>query len=788
MDYPNLNFDQLFEAYQNLKKENEYLKRLNAILMTQSPTQTDDEVIREKTLDRINDRKSGQVLISKHATSNEKVDLFKSLFKGREDVFAVRWESQKGRSGYSPACQFEWQKPICKKPQIPCSQCEYRALLPLRNDVIESHLKGDKVVGLYPMQKDEKCWFLAVDFDKKSWREDVRAFLNVSRKLMIDFSMERSKSGEGAHLWLFFSEPLKAAKVRKLGLALLSKALEQRHEIGMDSFDRLFPNQDTMPSGGFGNLIALPLQKMARLQGNSVFIDENFHPYPDQWLYLSSIHRLSSKELEQKLLDISKIDSSDTEIWPNPIKISLSNGIHIKKDLPSFVLAKITELASFSNPEYFRRQAKRLTTSETPRIIDCVQENDKEIILPRGCLEKLIDLTEKHQVKLGIDDQRYSGQRIDCDFQARLRPQQENVFKNLLRKDEGILVAVPGFGKTVVAAAIIAKRKVNTLIIVHRQQLLEQWVEKLSALLSLPNEAIGQIGGGKTKVTGFIDIAMLQSINSKQGIKSFVVQYGQIIVDECHHIAAYSFEKIMRGLRAKYVLGLTATPSRKDGLHPIIEMQCGPISCRISEKQQAKVQRFTHYLLRRETNFFSESTDIQHLYKEMINDSKRNDLIFDDVLQALEQGCKPIIITERVAHAQQLAKRFEPFVKHVIVLTGRGSKKERQSVLKKLASLPADSEALILATGKYIGEGFDETRLNALFLTMPISWKGILQQYVGRLHREHLNKTHVRVYDYIDARVPVLQRMFDRRMKSYHAMGYIAVENPTDIYEQLQLF
>ncbi|MFX3619018.1 MAG: DEAD/DEAH box helicase [Sporolactobacillus sp.] len=318
--------------------------------------------------------------------------------------------------------------------------------------------------------------------------------------------------------------------------------------------------------------------------------------------------------------------------------------------------------------------------------------------------------------------------------------------------------------------------------------MLEQWTEKLSAFLEIPRNEIGQIGGGKTKITGCVDVAMLQSLDRKDGVKSFITQYGQVIVDECHHLAAYSFEKIMRTFRAKYLLGLTATPLRKDGLHPIIEMQCGPIRYKVSEKQLAKVQTYRHLLVMRPTNFASETTDIQKLYREIAEDKGRNNLIFNDVLQALEQGRKPIIITERVAHVEQLAQRFDPFVKNVLVLTGRVSKKERSRQLKQLAEMSSADEFLVLATGKYIGEGFDEARLDTLFLTMPVSWKGILQQYVGRLHREHLNKTDVRVYDYVDGYVSVLKRMFAKRKKSYHAMGYVEAVKTADESEQMRLF
>lgn len=779
----------LLSAYKRLEKENAYLKQLNARLMHNAGNAEYEPA--ERTAESLSSEAvKDSECISSYACSKDKITLFRSLFRGRDDVYALRWESKRGHSGYTPACKYEWQRPICLKPEIDCSKCKNRTLLPLTDQTIYGHLSGKQVVGLYPMLKNETCWFLAVDFDKKNWQDDVRAFLQASGQLELPFYVERSRSGNGAHVWLFFSGPVPAKTARRLGTLLLSRALEQRYELGLDSYDRLFPNQDTLPKGGFGNLIALPLQKEARMRGNSVFVDENWIPYPDQWLFLSSLRKINGEELEG-LLSGSRQSNQEIkhEAWPKQLNVEFKNGIYLDMaSVPSYVMTEIRKIACFSNPEFFRRQARRMTTSGIPRIINCTDEVGNALVIPRGCLEKLKSLAEKHSTALKIEDKRYSGSMIDPVFYGSLTAIQQDALDTLLKNDDGILVAVPGFGKTVVASALIARQKVNTLIIVHRLQLLEQWIEKLSLLLKIPKQEIGQIGGGKDRITGTIDVAMLQSINRSNGIKSFVTQYGQVIVDECHHIAAYSFEQVFQKIRAKYMLGLTATPVRKDGLHPIIEMQCGPIRYKVNAKMQAKVQSFRHLLVPRQTDFTSKTTDAQQLFSELTENEKRNDQLFNDVLQALEEKRKPMLITERVAHADSLRKRLDPFVKNIFVLSGQGRKSERQHELELLSDLPDDQECLVIATGKYIGEGFDDPRLDTLFLAMPISWKGTLEQYVGRLHREHLNKKEVRVYDYVDGKVPMLRKMFQKRLKGYQAMGYIPMDHAADNNEQMRLF
>ena len=424
-----------------------------------------------------------------------------------------------------------------------------------------------------------------------------------------------------------------------------------------------------------------------------------------------------------------------------------------------------------------------------PRMIDCTMNVDEKVILPRGCLGDIKEFLISKSIHFEVIDYTYGGQTIEANFNGELTTQQSEALSSLLQHNTGVVSATTGFGKTVLAASLIAERKINTLIIVNRTQLLKQWIEQLSTFLQIPAIEIGQIGGGKNNVSGNIDIATIQSLNHNGQIKSFITQYGQVIVDECHHISAFSFENMLKQIRAKYVHGLTATPIRKDGLHPIIFMQCGPILYKVDGKSQAKVRPYIHSLTRRNTNFISSSVELNDIYKEIVHDDERNMLLFNDTLENLEEGRFPLILTERIEHVEILTRLFQGFSKNIIVLAGNLSKKEREHNLQQLASLPKDTERLVIATGKYIGEGFDHAPLDTLLLPMPISWKGTLQQYVGRLHRLYETKQEIRVYDYVDYKVDLLQKMFEKRLVGYKSMGYSEKdEKDIVIKEQMRLF
>ena len=618
--------------------------------------------------------------------------------------------------------------------------------------------------------------------------------------------LERSRSGNGAHAWIFFENALPASTARKLGCAILTRTMERRHQLGLDSYDRLFPNQDTMPKGGFGNLIALPLQFAPRRSGNSVFVDTDLHPYPDQWEFLSTIRRMSATAAEEIIADAQRsgdligvrISVTDDEYaqdpWtlppsrkrmerpiegplPETVQIIRANLLYVEKQgLPPAMLNRLLRLSAFQNPEFYKAQAMRLPTYAKPRVIACGQDFPKHIALPRGCLTEVLALLRAHHIQPGVRDERVCGVPIEVEFNGQLRPTQEEAVNGITGHDEGILCAPTAFGKTAVAAWLVAKRQVSTLILVHRQQLLDQWQERLAMFLSMPANSIGHIGGGKMHRTGCVDVAVIQSLYQKDGVKDFVAEYGQVIVDECHHISAFTFEQVMRQVKAKFVVGLTATPTRKDGHHPIIYMQCGPVRFSMSAKAMTETNPFNHRVIPRHTDFqmppsLAEVT-IQDVYAALSKDASRNDLIADDIVDAVKLGRSPLLLTGRTEHLQYFVTRLSGAVKHLFVLKGGMGKKQRRQIAEAMAAVPEAESRVILATGSYIGEGFDDARLDTLFLAMPISWKGTLQQYVGRLHRLHDNKRVVQVYDYVDNAVPMLARMYERRLKGYSAIGY----------------
>jgi len=463
--------------------------------------------------------------------------------------------------------------------------------------------------------------------------------------------------------------------------------------------------------------------------------------------------------------------------FPERVEIVRSNLLYIEKgNLPSAMLNRLLRLAAFQNPEFYKAQAMRLSTFGKPRIISCGQEFAQHVALPRGCLVEAMALLAEHRIKVDLRDERCEGTPIEANFEGQLRPYQEDAVASIAAHDDGLLCAPTAFGKTAVAAWLIGKRKVSTLVLVHRQQLLDQWQERLAMFLGAPLNSIGQIGGGTSERTRSIDVAVIQSLYRKNEVKDFVAEYGQVIVDECHHISAFTFEQVMKQVKARFVVGLTATPTRKDGHHPIIYMQCGPIRYSMSARTMTESTPFEHQVIPRHTDFRmpAEMTDlaIQDVYAALINDSARNAMIAADLRQALTGGRSPLLLTGRKEHLQFFATELEGFATHIFVLKGGMGKKQRRTTAEALASVPENDSRVIIATGSYIGEGFDDARLDTLFLAMPISWKGTLQQYVGRLHRLHDGKRVVRVYDYVDPNVPMLARMYERRLKGYDAIGY----------------
>jgi superfamily II DNA or RNA helicase len=736
---------------------------------------------------------------------SEKIKLFRSLFRGREDVYAIRWENKAGRSGYSPACHNEWDRRVCQKPKIKCNECPHSSWLPITDKVIHDHLTGKHMIGVYPLMKDETCHFLALDFDKKTWQKDVLAFYEICKNFSVPAAIERSQSGNGAHVWIFFEEAIPAHLARAMGTGLITQTMQDSRTISLDSYDRLFPNQDTLPKGGFGNLIALPLQGNRRKNGNSVFLDDKLNIYPDPWTFLASITLMKRQEILSiiekvnqlgSLIDVklSTTDEEASEPWvpqiagprypnieeplPQQVHVTLSNLLYIPcQNLPNVLVNQIKKIAAFQNPEFYKAQAMRLSTYGKPRIIKCYEEFPDHVGLPRGCEGDLQILFKHYNISINVHDKTQPGSKIAVNFIGKLRKDQKNTLSILLKHRFGILAATTAFGKTVIAAKLIAERKTNTLILVHRQQLLDQWRERLSTFYGIPSVEIGCFGGGRKKLTGNIDIAMLQSLSKQGVVPDEAMQYGQVIIDECHHLSAFSFEQVLKKVSATYVLGLTATPIRKDGHHPIIFMQCGPILHRVSSKSQIIASQIKHSVCVRPTMFTlpieNNSPKISDLYTILVNDKERNEQIANDVLSALEAGRTPLLLTGRTQHLEWFSARFRDVVDQVFILRGGMKKSERETILKAIGESKDGSKRLILSTGSYIGEGFDDPRLDTLFLTFPISWQGTLQQYVGRLHRLHDQKKDIIVYDYADLNISVLNKMHQKRLKKYHAIGYI---------------
>ncbi len=736
-------------------------------------------------------------------STEEKVALFRRLFRGRTDVYPVRWENKTtGKSGYAPACANEWRAGVCEKPRIKCGDCSNRLLIPLSDTVIYNHLASEHTVGVYPLMEGDSCYFLAVDFDEAEWRDDARAFMQSCDELGVPAALEISRSGKGAHAWVFFAGRVSARDARRLGTAIISHTCVRTRQLQLTSYDRLFPNQDTMPKGGFGNLIALPLQKAPREMGFSVFVDADLCPYADQWAFLASIQPMAAHDIEPTILratggihplDVTFIDDEDLATpWrrespvsknlagtmPRSLTVTLANLIYFEKArLPQALANRLIRLAAFQNPEFYKAQAMRMSVWDKPRVIGCAENYPQHIALPRGCLDAALSLLRDNGIACDLKDERFAGAPLDVAFVGALRIDQEMAVSAMLQHDAGVLCAPTAFGKTVTAAAMIARRGVNTLVLVHRTELLKQWQERLQAFLGTGKGMVGTIGGGKAKPTGKIDIAVMQSLSRQGEVNPLVEDYGQVIVDECHHVGAVSFDAILKRAKAKYVLGLTATPIRRDGQQPIIFMQCGPIrhtaATPAGAPQDLEVvprSRFARIDLPSEAG-------IQDVFRHLANDQDRTNAIAAEIQGAFAQGRKVLVLTERTEHLDAIRAALDGHEPGPCVLHGRMSKKQRGALIAQLDALPADAPRILLATGKLVGEGFDHPPLDTLVLAMPVSWKGTLQQYAGRLHREHASKTGVRIIDFVDAGHPALLRMWDKRQRGYRAMGYrIAAE------------
>lgn len=794
-----------------LRAENAALRALLAAHGIEIPETAADVIPVESQSNPLNPK------VFKRSPLSDKIALFMSLFRGRQDVYARRWESRNGRSGYSPACKNEWQRGVCLKPKGKCADCSHAAYLPYDADAVAAHLSGRCVLGVYPLLQDETCRFLAIDFDEERWREDVQMVADTCRAQSVPCSVEVSRSGNGAHLWIFFSEAVEAAKARALGATLLTLAMKAHARLSFKSYDRMFPNQDRMPKGGFGNLIALPLQVASARHGGSLFVDEQLQPYVDQWTFLSGIQKLSALQVDEitarfHMPPLGALRLEDDEVaaaarpWqkratalkpgdvPPSVEVTLADRLYLPVEgFSNQAQNQLKRLAAFRNPQFHRAQAMRMPVWNIPRVICCAEYDGDFLALPRGCEDEVADWLRNNRVETRFRDERCPGRSIDVAFNGALRGEQADALEALSAEDNGILSATTAFGKTVVGAALIARKKVNTLVLVHRSQLMTQWKERLEQFLTIDEELpplpkrrgrqkkrelVGLYGANRDTRGGIIDIAMLQSMGGADEIREWIGDYGMVIVDECHHIPAVSFEQVMKAVQSRYTYGLTATPRRQDGHHPILHMYLGPIRYHVDAKQQALRRPFSHIMFPRFTgtrfhiDADSRTPAIGQYYDQILRDDLRNGLIVRDVLDCLKDGRNCLILSERADHVRKLTALLRAQGRTVYMLLGGQTGARTREQLQALKDAPGDMPLIVCATGKYIGEGFDDARLDTLFLTMPISWQGTLAQYVGRLHRLHENKREVRVYDYIDNSTAMLEKMYHKRLKGYASIGY----------------
>ncbi len=746
-------------------------------------------------------------------TKEDKVEIFADYFKGRDDVFPyLSIDKKTGKKYYLPSCNNEWKKGICNKTLgKQCRNCQYRENKSLSLDIIEKHMYNNQTIGIYPLLEDETCYLLAFDFDDKkdenNIKEDILAFASVCDNYNIPIAIEKSRSGKGIHIWIFFKEKIKALTARKLGRLLLSKTMEIRDNLKIDSFDRMFPNQDFLPKGGYGNLIALPFQTEPAKYKNTIFIDRNFLPIVGQFDYLKTIHKLSEEEvfnairiLSSETIDISSQDLDIKEEvknkkknnfkFPKEIEVTLNDMVYIDKaNLSASVKNSFRRIATFANPEFYKREKMRLSVYNIPMIIDCSKEDEKYIKIPRGTYEYLCDLCNEKNVNIKIHDKRNKGKKIDVSFQGKLREEQEEALNKMLMYDTGILHAPTGFGKTVICCQMIAKRNVNTLIITHTLQLLKQWKERLSDFLDI--DTVGQIGGGKNIVTGKVDVASIKSIWNNGKFNDIVKNYGMIIIDECHHLAAYTYESAVNTVNAKYVYGVTATPDRENGHTPIIKMQCGNIRYEVDFKKFNKDLNMpmTVYVRNHHIEFVNKNiTDytINEIRNLIVKDIIRNEKIINDVISEFNNGKNVLVLTERIEHIEYFKEKLSKITDNLFIYRGGLGKKkleEYQEMKEKLS----DNNKIIIATGPYIGEGFDDPSLDVLFLTMPISGVTKVTQYTGRLHRKNEGKKEIVVYDYVDDNFSQTRNMFEKRKRTYEKLGYQIIEEGNLYQEKINI-
>ena len=778
------------------------------------------------------DPNQGERIVPFEVTDKIASHFFMMFCRGRQDVYDLRYTNPKtGRTGYYTQCFNRWDRNchIQKKDGTRCKDCELKAYKPVTLPLIKAHMRGsdpngNDVVAIYPMLENNLCKLLVFDFDNHAkgaeqddlanvddgWKEEANALRRICKNLGVDAAVERSRSGKGAHLWIFFKETVPARLARRFGFALLEKGAESVNLKSFKYYDRMIPAQDALPEGGLGNVIALPLQGMALKKGNSAFVDENWNAYANQLNTLASMKRLTRQEVEDYLsewygsADSDKDNDNDAPWDKNSgidgsgvkgiVHVVLSDRIYVDSSkMSNKVRRQLRRMAAFSNRQYFQNQAMDLPNYDESRYIYLGSDEGKYIVLPRGLKEKVFESFDEAEVAYDVDDKRTSGNPVKVSFRGELRESQVPAVETMLKNETGILHAATAFGKTVVCCDMIARRGVSTLILVDRADLMNQWVNRLGEFLDINEELpeyktktgqtrkrkslIGNLQGPHDTLTGIVDVAMIRSLKRKDGFHPMLKAYGQVYFDECHHAASESAIEVLQELNAKYVYGVTATPKRGDGKERINEFLLGPIRYRFTAKDRAEEQNIDHLVYPRFTctvkpHRLSQMPYGNDAYELIRNNDIRDDQIIQDVIDCAKAGRTPVVLTRYVDHAEKLSERLKKYADKVILLTGANGTKARRARVEELNAV-ADSESLILVgTGSLLGEGFDYPRLDTLFMATPISGENVVEQYVGRLNRDYEGKENVIVYDYVDSHIPKFDKMYAARLKAYKKIGY----------------
>ena len=780
-----------------------------------------------------------RILHPKQITA-EMANLFYSRFWGRQDVYARRSEKKgTGEVGYYTQCHNRWED-ICPKmhhEKMNCKDCPHQSYKQLTVKDVLAHLQGKSyngsdVIGIYPLLKNGTCRFLVFDFDNheksmekkdfantdETWMEEVDAMRRICILNGIDPLVERSRSGRGAHVWIFFDKPIPAALARRFGFALLEKGAEQVNLKSFKYYDRMLPAQDALPEGGLGNLIALPLQGQALKKGNSAFVDVNWNAYPNQWENLWSKPRLSVAFVETKIKEWSASDIAEVaddngtaeereQPWKKEkpfrredvdgkLRLILSNGLYIDSlNLKAAIQNKIRRLAAVRNPSFYKNAAIGMSNFFTSQWIYLGKDHLSGYIeIPRGVYDELIKKTKAAAIPYEICDERQCGRCINVTFKGELREEQKPALEEMMKYDNGILQAATAFGKTVVCSAMIAEKKVNTLIVLENSALLDQWKDALEQFLDIDEQLpeyktktgrtrvrkslIGKLQGSHDSMTGVVDIAMAGSLCKKEGWHPLIDHYGMIIVDECHHAASDTIAKVLQKVPAKYVYGVTATPKRADGLEKINYMLLGPIRYIYSSKEKAKAQRIPHLVYPRFTRtvpprgVITERMHPNEAYEILRHNEVRDEQILSDVKDCIAAGRTPVILSRYKDHSERLYERIKGYADKVFLMTGNNSKKEHRRIREQLQETTPGETLALVATGSLIGEGFDFPRLDTLIMATPVSFQSVVEQYAGRLNRNYAGKEDVIVFDYVDSHISMFEKMYAKRLKAYKQIGY----------------